>query len=323
MSAVGAGSGYAARMAADHPAERRSAETDAVSGPPVSRPPASGTATAFVDPDATVKPPRDAPPSASGSVGRIDPIGSTAPDEAGARPPPSVARFPVRDWDRYKPERLLGQGGMGTVFLAWDVRLQRHVALKFVRSDSPQHTARLLVEARAQARVHHERVCQVYEVGEVQDQVYIAMQFVDGQPLGVAARSLSFEQRAMVIRDAALGLHEAHRAGIVHRDVKPSNIMIERAEDGQIRTYVMDFGLARDHKDTDAETGTVMGTPAYMSPEQARGEVGRLDRRADVYSLGATLYQVLCGQPPIPGANGLELLHNIASTEPRPPEAID
>jgi serine/threonine-protein kinase len=209
--------------------------------------------------------------------------------------------FPVPNWERFRPIRLLGQGGMGRVFLADDLRLGRKVALKFVRGDNPRHTARMLIEARAQARVSHDRVCKVFEVGEVGGHVYIAMQFIDGEPMSTAAKSLSTEQRVLVIRDAAEGVHEAHRVGIIHRDLKPSNIMIERGENGQIRTYVMDFGLARETVEGATETGTVMGTPYYMSPEQARGEVARLDRRSDVYSLGASLYDVLSGQPPIPG----------------------
>lgn len=231
---------------------------------------------------------------------------------------PGVIPFPVRNWDRYAPVRHLGQGGMGTVFLARDLKLHRQVALKFVRAGNARHTAQLLIEARAQARVSHDRVCKVFEVGEVQGQVYIAMQYIDGQPLGTAATDLSFEQRAMAIRDAAEGVHEAHRAGIIHRDIKPGNIMVERGENGQVRTYVMDFGLARDREEDLAETGSVMGTPHFMAPEQARGEVSRLDRRADVYGLGAALYQILSGKPPIPGANNLEVLSNIAEIEPRP-----
>ncbi|MFY0572003.1 protein kinase domain-containing protein [Archangium lansingense] len=126
-----------------------------------------------------------------------------------------------------------------------------------------------------------------------------------------------------MLREAAEGVHEAHRVGLIHRDLKPSNIMVERAEDGTLRPYVMDFGLARDWNDGATITGAVMGTPQYMSPEQARGEISNLDRRADVYSLGATLYSVLTGHPPIPGVNGLEVLRNVLEVEPRPPRAVD
>ncbi|NOK21719.1 protein kinase domain-containing protein, partial [Corallococcus carmarthensis] len=214
-------------------------------------------------------------------------------------------------------------GGMGRVFLALDPRLRRHVALKFVRDDDEALTRRFISEARAQARVRHERVCQVHEVGHVDGKVFIAMQYIDGQPLSALVGSLTVEQKALVMREAALGVHEAHRVGLIHRDIKPSNIMVERAEDGTPRPYVMDFGLARDWNESVTATGAVLGTPHYMAPEQARGEVSRLDRRADVYSLGASLYFLLTGQVPIPGANGLEVLNNIPHTEPRPPRLLE
>ncbi|WP_187345387.1 serine/threonine-protein kinase [Cystobacter ferrugineus] len=250
---------------------------------------------------------------------------------AGASPPPTTPRlgdgaelaFPVPGWDRYQYVRFLGQGGMGRVFLAYDPRLRRQVALKFVRDDHPELTHRFLSEARAQAKVNHERVCKVYEVGEVNRKFFISMQYVEGRPLGALAHELTVEQKALVLRDAALGVHEAHRAGLIHRDIKPSNIMVERGEDGVPRPYVMDFGLARDWNEGVTVTGTVLGTPHYMAPEQARGEVARLDRRADVYSLGATLYALLTGQPPIQGGNGLEVLNNLATVEPLPPRALD
>ncbi|MCY1020138.1 serine/threonine-protein kinase [Pyxidicoccus sp. MSG2] len=258
---------------------------------------------------------RDSAPAAEGP-----------PTEGGVTPAPMDAGaldFPVPDWDRYQPVRLLGQGGMGRVFLAYDLRLRRHVALKFVRGDDVELARRFVAEARAQARVRHQGVCQVYEVGEVQGRVYIAMQYVDGQPLGALVRVLTAEQKALVLRDAAEGVHAAHHAGLIHRDLKPSNILVERAEDGALRTYVLDFGLARDWKDGHTASGTVLGTPHYMAPEQARGETARLDRRADVYGLGATLYHLMTGEPPIPGDNGLEVLANVATVEPRPPRALD
>ncbi|WP_224240590.1 serine/threonine-protein kinase [Hyalangium gracile] len=232
--------------------------------------------------------------------------------------------FPVPGWDRYAGVRFLGQGGMGQVFLAYDLRLRRNVALKFVKGDDAELVRRLLSEARAQARVEHERVCKVHEVGEVQGKPYIAMQFIDGQPLGQLSEELTVEQKVLALRDAAEGVHAAHRAGLIHRDLKPSNILVERTEDGRLKPYVMDFGLAHDWSEKGATaTGSVLGTPHYMSPEQARGEVQSLDRRADVYSLGATLYFLLTRVHPIPGANGLEVLNNIATVEPTPPRSLD
>ncbi|WP_342377602.1 protein kinase [Myxococcus stipitatus] len=238
-------------------------------------------------------------------------------------PPVEVPAFPVSDWEHYSPIRFLGQGGMGRVFLARDNRLHRQVALKFVRGDEPELARRFILEARAQARVTHPRVCEVYEVGEVQGRAYIAMRYVEGRPLHALVETLSVEQKARVLREAAEGVHAAHRAGLIHRDIKPSNILVEQTAEGALSPFVMDFGLARDWKEGVTATGTVLGTPHYMSPEQARGEVARLDRRADVYSLGATLYALLTGTPPIPGQNGLEVLGNIGTVEPRPPRALD
>ena len=250
-----------------------------------------------------------------------------AGDESAFQSPPRHSRttqapdFPVQDWDRYEFLGFLGQGGMGMVFLARDRKLGRDVAIKFVRMDEERHLERFLVEARAQARVNHEHVCKVFEVGEVEGKVFIAMQHIEGKSLD-AAPGLSLEQKVIVLRDAARGVHEAHRVGIIHRDLKPSNIMVERTEDGTCRTFVMDFGLAREWNQDVTETGSVLGTPAYMSPEQARGEVSRLDRRTDVYSLGATLYHITTGRPPFAGANALEILSAIASAELPPMRSL-
>ncbi|HEX8705413.1 MAG TPA: protein kinase [Myxococcaceae bacterium] len=245
------------------------------------------------------------------------------PGAAKAPTPPAEPIFPLPHWDRYQPVRFLGQGGMGQVFLAYDPRLRRNVALKFVRDGDPELAQRFLSEARAQARVRHERVCEMYEVGEVKGRAYIAMQYVEGRSLGALASELTLEQKLLVMRDVAEGVHAAHRAGLIHRDLKPSNILVERTEDGTLKPYVMDFGLARDWRGDNTATGAVLGTPHYMAPEQARGEVSRLDRRVDVYSLGATLYQVLVGQPPFLGLNALEVVSRIQTEEPRPPRAVD
>ena len=231
--------------------------------------------------------------------------------------------FPVRGWERYYHVRFLGQGGMGRVFLAFDPRLQREVAIKFVRNEDPEYLRRMIVEARTQARVSHPNVCKVHEVGEVEGKVYIAMQYIAGKPLGGMMGELTVEQLAMVIRGAAEGLHDAHRAGIVHRDIKPSNIMVVRNDDGELSPYVMDFGLARGLADDGMTlSGAIVGTPRYMAPEQARGGPGTLDRRADVYSLGATLYHLLTGVPPVAGTTVLEVLHHLSNTEPRAPRAL-
>lgn len=237
--------------------------------------------------------------------------------------PASSGSFPVPDWDRYEQLRVLGEGGMGRVFLARDRRLERDVAMKFVRNDDPELARRVVAEARAQARVNDDRVCKVYEVGEVAGRVYIAMQYVDGKPLNELVGELTYEQKALVMRGAALGVHEAHRAGLIHRDLKPSNIMVEVGADGALRPFVMDFGIARDWNESATATGTVLGTPQFMAPEQARGEIKQLDRRADVYGLGATLYAFLTGKAPIDGDNPLVVLNRISLDEPPRPRSLD
>jgi hypothetical protein len=171
---------------------------------------------------------RQAPPAAEGQ-----------PQEPPTRQPGAAAQtassepaFPLPNWERYQPVRFLGQGGMGVVFLAYDPRLRRNVALKFVRESSLELSQRFLSEARAQARVQHERVCEMYEVGEVQGRAYIAMQYVEGRSLGQLAPELTLERKIRVMRDVAEGVHAAHRAGLIHRDLKPSNVLVERTEEG-------------------------------------------------------------------------------------------
>ncbi|HYI02311.1 protein kinase domain-containing protein [Hyalangium sp.] len=231
--------------------------------------------------------------------------------------------FPEPIWERYQPVRFLGQGGMGRVFLAYDVQLRRNVALKFMREATPDLARRFISEARAQARVKHERVCQVYEVGEIKGISYIAMQYVEGPHAGQLAPDVTLEQKVLLVREAAEGVHAAHRAGLIHRDLKPSNILVERTEDGRLLPFVMDFGLARDFREQPLVPGAVQGTPCYMAPEQARGEVSHLDRRSDIHSLGATLYFLLTGHPPFSGSDEQEVLRRVQSEQPTPPRALD
>lgn len=231
------------------------------------------------------------------------------------------------DWSRYEFLSLLGQGGMGAVYKARDRTLGRIVALKFIRGADRQMIARFMQEARAQSRVDHPGICKVYEVGEVAGKSFIAMQFIDGTSLQQAAHSMTLMEKVQVMRDTAEAIHAAHRLGIIHRDLKPSNIMIERtaatssgAGSLGFRPVVMDFGLAREAGEEKGltESGAVMGTPAYMSPEQARGDVRRLDVRTDVYSLGATLYDILSGSPPFEDESVVNILLKVLHDDVRP-----
>jgi eukaryotic-like serine/threonine-protein kinase len=225
---------------------------------------------------------------------------------------------------RYRTAVPLAHGGTADVFQAWDEEAGRPVALKFLRREDPDLVARLLREARAQARVDHPNVCKVYEVGERDGVPFIAMQLIEGETLDRAARGMTVEEKVAVMRAVAEGVHAAHRAGLVHRDLKPGNVMVERDETHGWVPYVLDFGLVWDAEASGAtRTGTVLGTPAFMAPEQARGELSAIDRRTDVYGLGATFYAALLGRPPFEGQTATEILFKVLVEEPPPPRRVD
>jgi serine/threonine-protein kinase len=232
--------------------------------------------------------------------------------------------FPVSDWDRYELVEFIGRGGMGDVYKARDPRLGRYVALKFLRRDDPDQLKRFVREAQVQAKVEHENLCPVYEVGEVEGHSYIAMQYISGGSIKEISDLLTPLQKVEIMVDVADALHAAHQAGLIHRDVKPANILAERNPDGSWHPYVVDFGIAREI-DTPQDltvSGMVLGTPAFSAPEQVRGESRALDRRTDVYGLGATIYWFLTGRSPYEGAYP-EIISGVAERDPEPPHRID
>jgi serine/threonine protein kinase/tetratricopeptide (TPR) repeat protein len=218
----------------------------------------------------------------------------------------------------YRIINKLGEGGMGVVYEAEDTKLKRTVALKFLPSEltkDPQAKARFIQEAQAAAALDHPNICPVFEIGEAEGRTYIAMPCVRGRSLKdrIAAGPLDLEEALDIAGQVAEGLKEAHERGIVHRDIKPANIML--TEKGQAK--IMDFGLAKLTGIADVtKTLAVMGTVAYMSPEQARGEA--VDQRTDVWSFGATLYEMLAGVMPFGRKNDQALIYSILHETPEP-----
>jgi serine/threonine-protein kinase len=178
---------------------------------------------------------------------------------------------------------------------------------------------RLLLEARAQARIEHENVCKVFEAGEIDGKRYIAMQYVRGGSLFEMRGDMTMEQQILALRKVADAVHAAHRVGIIHRDLKPANILAEKNEKGEWVPFVMDFGLARDLSAPGlTRTGVIVGSALYMAPEQAIASGAQPDRRSDVYSLGVTMYQVLTSKLPMDGDTEVEVLIKTLRDEPVP-----
>ena len=227
---------------------------------------------------------------------------------------------------RFEIVELLGKGTFGAVYRARDPQLGRLVALKIPRKgllQSPEERERFLREARAAATLHHPNICPIHDAGELDGRQYIVMALIDGQPLAKIidrGRPLAERSAATTVRKLALALDEAHRKGIVHRDIKPGNIMIDRR--GQ--PVVMDFGLARRYDANEAtltESGALVGTPAYMAPEQALSRLDEIGPATDVYALGVVLYEMLTARRPFEGDKAA-VLGQIAHADPRPPSAL-
>lgn len=229
--------------------------------------------------------------------------------------------------------RELARGGMGVVYEAERPGLDRRVALKQILSHqaSPDAIERFLIEARIAARLRHPNIIGIHDVGESEGDPYFAMDFVEGEDLATRLereRTLPPAEAAELTRKLALALAYAHTRGVLHRDVKPANVILQASNGEPVLT---DFGLAKDVKPESegeaatpglTQAGAVMGTPSYMPPEQADGSAGLVDRRADVYSLGATLYAMLCGKAPFEGSSVLSTITMVLKDEPIPPRKL-
>jgi len=239
---------------------------------------------------------------------------------------PNALTSPVRALDlsgrtvtHFRVVEKVGQGGMGVVYRAEDLKLGRTVALKFLAphiSVSEEYRARFVREARALAAVDHPHICAVHEIDEAEGRLFLATAYVDGPTLKekIAEGPLELDEALRIAIEAAQGLQAAHRTGVIHRDIKSGNIML----DAEGRVIITDFGLARLEDDPNLTlSGGLMGTPAYMSPEQLRGEKG--DRRSDLWSLGVVLYEALAGKLPFPADSSPA---SILSDEPAPLAAL-
>ncbi len=237
--------------------------------------------------------------------------------------PDSLDRLRAALAGRYEIQRELGRGGMATVYLAHDSQHDRPVALKVVLPElaASMGNERFLREIKLAARLQHPHILSVYDSGEAAGQLWYTMPFVEGESLRdrlVRENQLPVDDAVRIIREAALALDYAHRHGVVHRDIKPENILLT---DGQ--ALVADFGIARavggEHSIT--QTGMAVGTPAYMSPEQASGERA-IDGRADIYALGCVLYELLAGEPPFTGPSVQAIITRALTETPRPLSAV-
>ncbi len=225
----------------------------------------------------------------------------------------------------YRLEKELGRGGMGVVFQATQISLQRQVAVKMIlrgRLASDADLSRFLAEASATARLQHPNIVPVYDVGEIDGRPFFSMQWIRGETLSdrLVDGPLPEREAARIVIAAARAIGYAHRQGVLHRDVKPSNILLDQSG----KPHVTDFGLAKQGSDETnlTRSGAVLGTPAYMSPEQASGSRADIGPASDIYSLGCVLYHALTGRPPLVANSPVELVLMVLEQDPPPPRVL-
>ena len=261
-------------------------------------------------------PPADSGPTAASEGPTLRPSGPAPPTASDGAPAPPG----------YEILGELGRGGMGVVYKARQAALNRTVALKMILAGDhagPEDRERFRSEAAAAARLQHPNIVQVYEVGEFGGRAFFSLELVEGGSLAARLTGAPWPARdaAALVETLARAMHEAHRRGVVHRDLKPANVLL--AADGSPK--VADFGLAKrlDLGDGPTRTGAVLGTPSYMAPEQAGGKSKEVGPAADVYALGAVLYELLTGRPPFRGETPLDTLLQALEREPAPPRLLN
>jgi serine/threonine protein kinase len=241
--------------------------------------------------------------------------------------PPAEASAGDDDPERvadFRVIRRIGEGGMGVVYLAEDTHLRRQVALKLLQpavARQPDARTRFFREARAAASLDHDNILTIHVVGEYNGRPFLVMPLLHGEPLADRLKrtpGLPPAEVARLGRETAEGLAHAHARGLVHRDIKPANLWLE-GERGRVK--ILDFGLARSPAESSVtQSGTIVGTPAYMAPEQARGRA--IDGRADLFSLGCVLYEAGTGRRPFTGVDIISTLASVALDEPPPPQTV-
>ncbi|MCP4887000.1 MAG: SUMF1/EgtB/PvdO family nonheme iron enzyme [Planctomycetaceae bacterium] len=239
-------------------------------------------------------------------------------------PDSSMPLEPLERIGRYEIQKVLGRGGFGVVYLAYDEQLTRLVAIKVPHAElilQPEDAEAYLAEARTVANLDHPAIVPVHDVGSTEEcPCYIVSKYIDGTDLATKLKTtrLKYRDAADLVATVAEAIHYAHKKGLVHRDIKPGNILIDR--NGQ--PHVVDFGLAL-REENIGEGPKYAGTPSYMSPEQARGEGHRVDGRSDIFSLGVVLYQLLAGRRPFTGETRTELLEQVTNREAKPLRQYD
>ncbi len=219
--------------------------------------------------------------------------------------------------DRYQVLKAIGEGGMGALYLARDPAIDRLVAIKLLRENNAELRQRFACEARSAGRLHHPNIVTIFDVGEHDDQPFIAMEYIQGETLGELGKRqavVAVERKLEWMDKLCAGLHYAHRAGIVHRDIKPANIMID--DEGTLK--ILDFGIARFGASEMTQAGMVIGTLNYMAPEQMMGKT--VDARADQFSVGAVFYELLTYRRAFPGDLNTGIVHKILTGSP---ESLD